>query len=195
MKKNKPEIVKDFFIKPEERSKFLPLLYAEYQEKRNPYVAIQWAFGKFYPEKILIKNDFPEIVLFGDVNPQLKRKFPQEKHLGNFVLLQPGLIIFFPGEELYCHNIEKKGFCGVVTMSSETKGLTNNFRIINFNFSVSCHPYQKNEDFIFHYGCGFQEEDGAENFYITKNDIEKINRLFFMKWKNKFPLKSKDNLF
>jgi len=173
-------IVKQISLKDTELKTFIEALICEYGSRKSAALAISWAFKKVRPNDDLIQYDFPEVILVGKQQLSEGQEFLSERFLGRFIQIQPGIVVFFPGDDLCANDSLRFDFCGIASL---TKDLTDNdqFIVHGRQNNSSCHTASlapnKPERFIFYqYGESYNCTGGR--YLIEPEMIEKIKNLF-----------------
>ena len=171
------KIIKKLVLKEEEKGLFINALFEEYEKRQNYYSAIVWAVNRLYPKATFIQRNFPEVIIVGNEYYSLKdTNFIQEQYVGRLIMIQPGLIVYFPGEDLT--DQEKKNyFCGIVFPAKygEDNCL---FTVFGVSNNAYCYITKKEEDSIFYWQYGEPYDGLGGCFQISDEVINKIKKLF-----------------
>jgi hypothetical protein len=158
-------------LKGDELKTFINYLFEEYCIRKNPLVAILYAFGRIKPKCQLVRYNFPEVVLVG--KKKNGEKFVQEKYLGRFISIQSKLVVFFPSEDLMVDTSKSFDFFGTLIEASS------GFRL--YGFKNSLFYAEKNEGEIY-YSYGESRDGQGDIFLVDDAMVEKVCALARLEW-------------
>lgn len=173
-------IIKQICLKDKDLRAFIEALICEYESRKSAALAISWAFKKVRPNDDLIQYDFPEVILVGKQQLSVEQTFLSERFLGRFIQIQPGIVIFFPGDDLCANDSLRFDFCGIASLTKD-QSENDQFTVPGRRNNSSCYTTSLAPDnperFIFYqYGESYNCTGGR--YLIEPEMIEKIKKLF-----------------
>lgn len=152
---------------------FLEVLPKEYASRHNAKVAISWAYHDIGKRSVeyLRTGYSPSLVMVGQEYLPTGAGYVEEVLLGELIMIQPGIVIFFTAENLF--NGSGEYFCGKAIPDRNEE---DNFRV---NLSLKegpCEIFDEKGKKYLICQLGWDPHAMAKRYRIEDNMCEKIEK-------------------